>query len=112
MKGNGGALRVTQEQSAERGGMPADGDVGLPAGGNGNSPADGSVSAPAIAAQHTPRNPPRGLPVLVIGVSPYGPAGRRGRQTAVAWAGYHGVALLASRQIACSAARGDTRCGP
>ncbi|SCK49488.1 PAS domain S-box-containing protein [Streptomyces sp. WMMB 322] len=54
MKGNGGALRVTQEQSADRGEMPADGDVGLPAGGNGNSPADDSVSAPAIAAQHTP----------------------------------------------------------
>ncbi|OEV13046.1 hypothetical protein AN218_05385 [Streptomyces nanshensis] len=50
---------MTQEQSAERGSMPADGDAGLPAGGNGAGPADpaqGGPGAPVIATQHTPRD--------------------------------------------------------
>ncbi|OEV30248.1 hypothetical protein AN219_11950 [Streptomyces nanshensis] len=46
---------MTQEQSAERGSPPADGDVGLPAGRNGDGPADGSARTPAIAAQHAPQ---------------------------------------------------------
>src|SRR5262249_14494085 len=63
-----------------------------------------TAAAPSvIAAQHTPRNAPRGLPVLVIGVSPYGPAGRRGRQDSCSVGRIPRGALLASRKFACSA---------
>src|SRR5262245_22287955 len=63
-----------------------------------------AAAAPSvITAALTARNPPRGLPVLVIGVSPYGPAGRRGRQDSCSVGRIPRGALLASRKIAGSA---------